>query len=208
VSNVSVGVAVPTIPTRAEMLLRALASVMAQDRPADAVSIAVDHDHAGAAATRNRAWRGLDTDWVAFIDDDDEWFPEHLTVLLAAAEETGADIIYPWFELSAGNEHDPLYINGERAEGKPFDDESARFLLRMGNFVPVTTLVRRVALEKIDGFPQCRTARWGHAECEDWGCWQDMLRAGFRFHHVPQRTWRWNWHSQNTSGRMDRWTSG
>lgn len=205
--RVRVAVCIPSIPIRSVLLHRALTSVLNQSRQADEISVAVDVDHEGAAATRNRAWRNTTADFIGFLDDDDELFPGHLAVLLEAAEETGADIVYPWFELNVGNDKDPLYVNGVRAEGLPFDDESARFMLRMGNFVPVTALVRRSALEKIDGFPQCRTARWGHAECEDWGCWQDMLRAGFRFHHVNRRTWRWNWHEGNSSGRADRWTS-
>jgi hypothetical protein len=114
-----------------------------------------------------------------------------------------ADVVYPWFHLPTGV--DPLFVhrNGELvpAFGVPFGDEQLNHLLTQGNFIPVTVLVRRAWLEFVDGFPTPGTARWPHAECEDWGCWQDLARYGARFKHVPERTWTWRWHGLNTSGK-------
>lgn len=203
----TIGVAVPSIPVRPNELARALASVCAQTRLPDAISVAMDYGHEGAAVTRNRAWRALgDVDFVAFLDDDDEFEPFHLAVLLASALETGADVTYAWTTVAGG--WDPLAINGKPAEGHPFDDEAREWLLNSGNFIPVTTLVRRSALEAVNGFPKPGSARWAHESNEDWGCWQDLLRAGFTFHHVPGvRSWIWHWDLMtpesigNTSGR-------
>jgi len=47
----------------------------------------------GAAAARNVALALVDTEWVGFLDADDEWVPDRLERLLALADRTGADLI-------------------------------------------------------------------------------------------------------------------
>jgi len=202
----SVGVAIASIPPRTVLLAEALASVCAQTRSPDAISVQVDHLREGAAGCRNRAWRALDTDYVAFLDDDDLLKPEHLERLMVTAEETGADVVYPWFDLQVHgdlrNDLDPLGMLGQ-----PFVAAE----LEHRNWIPVTLLVRRDVLSAVGGFPTPGSDRWPHSECEDWGCWQAVARAGGRFVHLPERTWVWRHHSLagfgNTSGRPDRWES-
>lgn len=53
-----------------------------------------DRPHAGKAAQLNFALRHTDTRYVAYMDDDDEVFPEHLEKLHAAAERLGSDFVY------------------------------------------------------------------------------------------------------------------
>lgn len=172
---------------------RALESVKRQDRPVEAVSIAVDSTHAGAAATRNDALAGVSTRWTAFLDSDDQLRPGHIGSLLRAAEETGADLVYPWFSITpAGMDPWP-----ER-EGQPFN----RKILDEYNYIPVTVLARTELLHKVGGFQPK-----GPPEnpCDDWGCWDALLEAGATFHHLNQRTWFWWWWAGNTNGRGDKW---
>jgi len=200
--TVTVAACVPTIPPRERYLHRAMDSIQAQTVRPDVVHLVCDVDARGAAWARNEAWRMADTEWIAFLDDDDEWYPQHLETLIAAIDDD-TDLIYPWFDLPHGV--DPLAVRVNDAYvspyGLPFTEQHRQHILTEGNFIPVTVLVRRSLLETVDGFPQPGSARWSHNHCEDWGCWQDMLRAGARFKHVPERTWVWHWHGQNTSGR-------
>lgn len=195
-------VCVPTIPPRRRLLDRALRSITAQTRQPNVVSVVTDTDGRGAAWTRNQAWRATRAEWIAFLDDDDELYPHHLKRLTDAISDE-VDLIYPWFDLPVGI--DPLAVRVNHVYlspfGLPFGEDHKRHILTEGNFIPVTVLVRRQLLEDVDGFPQPGSTRWEHNHCEDWGCWQDMLRAGARFHHVPERTWVWHWHGQNTSGK-------
>ncbi len=183
------------------MLREAVDSALRQVCAPNEIHVSIDHVGVGAAANRNDAWRSAKTDWVAFLDDDDLLFPNHLSTLLEFSDD--ADLVYPWFELREGP--DPLYVprNGQLtpAFGVPFGDEQRDYVLTRGNFIPVTVLVRRELLEDVGGFPQPGSVEWPHETCEDWGCWQRMLRAGAKFRHVPERTWRWRWHGKNTSGR-------
>lgn len=200
----TIAVCIPTIPPRRAFLREALSTVLDQTRPPDEIIVVTDVHGNGAAATRNHAWRRASAEWIAFLDDDDTLDMNHLSTL--EQHSADADLVYPWFALPNGT--DPLAVmhNGAlvSAFGVPFGDEQRTHLLTQGNFIPVTVLVRRAWLEKVDGFPQPLTERWPHTECEDWGCWQELARAGARFKHVPERTWTWRWHGQNTSGKP--WT--
>lgn len=203
----TVGVAIPTIPPRYDLLARAVRSVLAQKRPANEIAVVADIDHDGATATRNRAWRMLQTDWVAFLDDDDTLYPEHIQALLMHAETTGADLLYPWFDVDGGTDPLACPVNGELVSpfGVDFGGEQAAYIRDVGNFVPVTTLVRRSLLEGVGGFPQPCTSEWPHPTAEDWGFLIKAIRAGAKIAHLGQRTWTWHHHGANTSGSPANW---
>lgn len=189
-------VVIPSIPPRGDMLRRALASVTRQTLPPATVVIEFDHDHEGPAVMRNRALEKVNTEYVAFLDDDDQFRPQHLQLLHACAEETSADLVYPWFDVisyRATPGWDPL-----GRFGMQFDPDQ----LDTANYIPVTVLARTKVIRDVGGF--VNKSEEG-ATCEDWGCWLRLRDAGARFVHLPQRTWLWNWHNNNTSGLPSRW---
>lgn len=210
----TVAAVVPSIPTRRGWRANALKSIWAQLRPVDEVIVEIDDARTGAAATRNRGWQQATADFIAFLDDDDVWYPEHIDLLLDAAEDTQADLVYPWFDVSISQRPgwkgvteggQFMQIDGASAEGHPFDNDAERTLMEICNFIPVTVLVRRDLLAEVGGFPLPGTETWPHAANEDWGCWQAIVRAGARIHHLNERTWQWRWHQHHTMGQGDRW---
>lgn len=52
----------------------------------------IQQTNGGASSARNRGFDESEADYVTFVDADDEVSPNFLAVLLAAAEETGADV--------------------------------------------------------------------------------------------------------------------
>lgn len=182
-------VVIPTIPPRRGLLKRAIGSVLGQTLPAAAISVAVDLDKEGSAATRNRALAAAATEFVAFLDDDDQFLPQHLELLSACQESTGADVVYPWPQMvGAGDPRPDMF-------GKPFDAAE----LRRGSYIPVTSLVR-TELAQIAKF------RWRRdTPYDDHAFYLGLLNLDAKFVHLPQRTWLWNVTGQNTSGRPDRW---
>lgn len=184
---------VPAIPPRVHTHLhRALDSVLQQERPVDAISVSIDHHRLGSAKNRSRALSGVGTEWVALLDDDDEWCPDHVRLLMEHAEETGADLVYPWFTVPEGWDPWP------DREGQPFNEE----LLRTMNYIPITVLARTDLLWDAGGFTNKGPS---DNPCDDWGTWEKLLASGAKFSHLNRRTWIWHWHSGNTSGRPGRW---
>lgn len=102
-----ISVVIP-VYNRARVLERALASVAAQQRPADEVLVVDDgssdesaavaeawsdrlpalavlrQPNAGPGAARNRAIGRATGDWLAFLDSDDAWRPDKLAAMTAA----------------------------------------------------------------------------------------------------------------------------
>ncbi|MEZ4402314.1 MAG: glycosyltransferase [Kofleriaceae bacterium] len=85
--------AIITTCDRPELLERAVASVRCQDRAVDELIVVNDGvsdvriegarvvrtgPHAGPAAARNAGARAASTEFLAFLDDDDEWRPAHV----------------------------------------------------------------------------------------------------------------------------------
>lgn len=187
-------VVVTTIPPRRDLLARCLTSVAAQSRSPEFVIVRCDVEGIGAAQNRNLATDLVQTEWVAYVDDDDEFLPHHLESLVAHQADSGADVVYPWFEAVDFPGGDPL-----GRFGFAFDPA----LLRQQNYIPVPVLARVELLRAVGGF---KPPPWASPDnpCEDWGCWLACLDAGATFSHLPKVTWRWHCHGSNTSGR--RWS--
>jgi hypothetical protein len=164
-----------------------------QERQPEAIVVAIDHDHIGAAATKNRALSQVTTEFTAFLDSDDEFLPHHLRALEQRQRESGADVVYsipvvPQF---------PEFTKTEPQYGKPFDPG----VLRQRSYIQTTSLVRtRLAMEA-GGFQ--RPPDGGNYD--DWGLWLALLSWGASFEHLPEETFIWNHNGMNTSGRGDRW---
>lgn len=202
-----ISVVIPTIGDeggREELLHQAVASVRAQTLPATHVWLSGDNDHRGAIATRNHGLEAVDTEWTAFLDDDDVMYPDHLATLLDGAREHGADYVFSYFDVI--DEHgrvigaDPL-----GNFGRAFDPERP-------HQTTVTVLVRTELAQAVRfREPQGSTIegqRWG----EDFQLTMDCVAAGAKIVHIPRRTWgyrHWGYgvrgRAGNTSGDPARW---
>lgn len=101
-----VSVIVPTF-NRAAMVSRAIDSILAQTRPVREIIVVDDgstdnteqvirkygvrvryirQENAGVSAARNRGIKAVTGEWIAFLDSDDEWFPEKIERQLAVLE--------------------------------------------------------------------------------------------------------------------------
>ena len=193
-----VSVVIPTIPTREELLKRALQSVYNQHRKVDHISVAVDNNHDGAAATRNRALRaalaGNPDGWIALLDDDDEILPHHVSQLIHEAEWSNVGVAWGWSEVRGGG--DPLPPD---FRGRVYDPDAP-------HCVPITYIARaslfQSALDEVGGFDvsQTNTGYWSQDEV----VLSHMVRRGGHI-AINDTTWWWHHHGHNTSGRADRW---
>lgn len=201
-TTVPVTVAIPTHPGRGDasdprsLLGQAVASVYAQTAaPAGGLSLAIDLDGEGAAVTRQQALDLVKTPWVAFLDSDDMFMPEHVEKLYGFAMDTGADYVYAWYKVMdhLGNvlEYDPVFPPGHYLD--PWDPANPRQ-------TTITVLVR-TSLAREVGFVTAGPDGTidGQRAGEDWDFTLGCNRLG-RIEHLVDHTWWWRHHGGNTSG--------
>jgi len=179
-------VVMPSLPSRGVRRNAALASIAAQTLSPAAVSVAIDVSGEGAPATRQRALDAATTEWVAFLDDDDAFMPQHLDHLYKHALETNADFVYSWFQVVGGVDPFPPghYLN-------QFDPEHPIE-------TTVTTLIR-TELAKAVGFRSLDRGEDTNTG-EDYGMVLGVVKLGGNIQHLVERTWYWSHHGGNTSG--------
>lgn len=185
----TVCVVIPTIPPRRlDMLQDALYSVLQQDYPIDQISVAVDTHREGAWRTRQRALDAATTEWVAFLDDDDLFHPQHVRRLVETALEVSADYVFSYFDLSRTSDFLGYF-------GKVFDPNDP-------HTTTMTVLVKTKLAQSVGFTPRSPEHEVGG---EDWRFMLGCLEAGAKIVHLPEQTWVYRWHGRNTSGREDRW---
>ena len=168
-----VAVVTPSLMDRNPLLLECKAAVVNQDWDGEIFhSIAVDKIREGPATVCNRLVNGLDPsyEWVAFVDDDDIIFPDHISTLVAASD--GADVIYSDCEL---------YGYTKNWVTREFNIKE----IMVENYIPVTVLIRRSMFEKAEGFQATRK----HPADEDFNLWLKCHELGAKFVFVPKVTW-------------------
>lgn len=192
-SGYAVTVAMPVIPPRVatSLFAEAVRSVREQTLPpVGGISCALDVDHYGAAITRQRALDAVRTEWVAFLDDDDYFYPNHLKTLITLAADTRADFCYAWFD---GNNPFPMH------RGRKWNPDEPHHT--------TMTVMVRTELAREAGF----LLPGNQPMHQDWmgEDWKFILRcselSGGNFAGTDEITWHYRVHGGNTSGLPYRW---
>jgi hypothetical protein len=212
VCSEDVTVVIPSLPERSEWLERAVRSVDRQSVQPFEVIVQIDKKRLGAHVARNAALRKVRTEWVAFLDDDDWFHPNHLAVLIDGANQSGADLIgtYPTSDpprlpdalvccLKGVPVLGPVNIAWGSQQMDHFDSRKGarcpHCATPRGSFIMATNLVRMSLVNQIGGFPAPFSMGEGFAGCgaEDYLFLLALLDAGAKFHHVVgQRTWTYH----------------
>ena len=74
---------------------------------------AENHWLAGPAVPANAALKAVRGDWIARCDDDDVWTPDHIEVLLRAAQAEGREFISGAYECERDGVREIVYHDGE-----------------------------------------------------------------------------------------------
>ena len=98
----------------------------------------------GSNKCRNQAIERANGEYIAFLDDDDEWFDEKLQIQYETAKKENADLVYTAVKLSCEN-HKKIYFHNPF----PFPHKIA---IMLGNFVGITsTMMINLKLLKKNG---------------------------------------------------------
>ena len=166
------------------MLTRALTSVAAQTQKPEVIRLYHDSERKGAGWARRSLLSLVDTEWIAWLDSDDEWLPDHLEKLMRVALTTDSVFVYSWFQ---GN--DPL-----GHFGLPFNPCTPHHTT-MG-FLARTDISQEVS------FPDSQESGVSN---EDWihilGFAKICCERGLKMTHLAEKTFIYHQQGQNTSGQ-------
>jgi len=146
----------------------------------------------GASAARNRGIAVAQGEWIAFLDEDDEWLPTRIERQLAGvAGRPEVALVYSDVEIF-GDECCPGRLQGQPTpRGRVF-----REFLRLGCFVtPSAALARRAAILEVGGFDETL------ASSEDYDLWL-RLAARHEIEFVPGSLARYRVHAGNISKNL------
>ena len=197
----SIAVLTPSLPGRADLLAEAMASVQAQSMTPTSHVVGIDYDRVGIGRMLNQLASSAEADWLARLDDDDLFRPNHLAVLATRAED--ADVVYSWCEVEprARDGVVPPVPAVLGPAGWIPNQEFDAALLRKRNYIPATTLIRKSLWKDIGGWT---LPGWGVGDAprepeyaEDWDFWLRALEAGARFVCIPEVTWAYRYHGEN-----------
>ena len=148
----------------------------------------VHQKNGGQSAARNHGVSLATTDWIAFVDQDDVWLPNHLEEMAQAIQRrTDADLCYSGrrelvHDQGGGEPHlsEPVKLPGE--------DALASVMIDRCPFQPSSTAVRRSTLLRVGG--------WNSAfdSVEDWDLWLRLLGEGSRAVYTGKVTMHYRIH--------------
>lgn len=152
----------------------------------------VNHDrNRGLAAARNTGLRLAKGIYIAYLDDDDRFLPDHLGVLVQFLERGTHQVAYTdaWRVAEREVNGVPTETGRDRPHSSDFD--APRLLVQ--NYIPVLCLMhRRSCLEDVGLFDESLFVH------EDWDLWI-RLATQYAFAHIPQTTAEFTWRDDGSS---------
>lgn len=133
--------------------------------------------NSGAPVARNIGINLAEGDWIALVDDDDEWLPEKLEKQAELAQNSLVEnlgFIYTW-TTAKGQEGQESYESNISIKG-----DSKKALLSTNYIMSASVLIKKEALDRIGGFQADLPS------CQDWDTWIRVALLGYGFDVVEE----------------------
>lgn len=147
------------------------------NRPVDFKNVRyIQHkENKGIAASRNTGIRQAKGQYIAFLDDDDEWLPEKLQKQIVLIESSKADVVY--CDNIIVSENDRVI-----GKGKPEIKGNIRSeIIKKGlSTIPSSCLFKKRSLETINGFDENLKSHIDH------DIWMKMAKNNYTADYVDE----------------------
>jgi glycosyltransferase involved in cell wall biosynthesis len=154
----------------------------------------VQQSKGGPYKARNLGARLARGKWLAFLDADDDWFPDKLAKQLALADE-GTALIYT-DRLNFG---DCSRVKERQSDSVQLFEGDVFEPLLLGNFITLSSvLIRRDWFERLGGFSEL------HVGVQDWDLWLRCASYGSVVKLLREPLTRYRIHEKQMSGDLDR----
>lgn len=169
----------PSLSHRATMLGEMLRSVSAQTVQPDSHLIRIHTPERpsvqGLVDQRNALLKMVQTEWMAWVDDDDLLLPNHVETLLSGMD--GADLVYTW---PKGPQ--PF----EKWDVTGWSQEELLMALLAGNGIPSCVAMRTSMVYATGGWVKPMA---GPIRFDDHDMLFRLASMGARFRCIPEETW-------------------
>jgi glycosyltransferase involved in cell wall biosynthesis len=147
-------------------------------RTSQPVRVLEHEQNSGLSAARNTAMRAAKGDYIAFLDADDFWLPDHLESMCALLAPGSVDLVYAGcfvFRTTASGEIELIPLGAFEVKDPPAD------LFRRNFINPSGAAITRQLMEKVGGF--------GLRRVEDLDYWIRAAALGFRIAATGKQTY-------------------
>lgn len=145
----------------------------------------------GLAAARNTAIRHASGEYIAYLDDDDIFYQDHIETLVTYLETHDAKVAYTDAYRVCQEKEDGRYIVKQKDVPYSFDFDADRMLAQ--NLFPVLCVMhKKSCLADVGLFDESLTTH------EDWDLWIRMSR-NYHFAHIRKITGEFSWRTDSTS---------
>jgi GT2 family glycosyltransferase/tetratricopeptide (TPR) repeat protein len=145
----------------------------------------------GLAAARNTGLKLARGKYIAYLDDDDRYLPDHLETLISVLETHNERAAYTDAWRVHEQRQEDQYVETNRDIPYSYDFDAARLLI--SNYFPVLTVMHeRACLETAGMFDESLTSH------EDWDLWIRISRR-YPFKHIKKVTAEFTWRTDGSS---------
>ena len=157
----------------------------------------ITQENKGVSSSRNNAILRASGDYVAFLDQDDWWFPDKLEkIAVVLNRNVNVDVVYHKV-ISVGCGGVNIFLKPRALKEFAYFD-----LLFNGNKIGISTAVVKLdKLMKVEGFSlDCIYA-------EDYDLWLRLARQGANFYYIPDFLSKYIWRPDSESNKVEKMTN-